>query len=122
MSQMTVEELNDLIRREFPQSNAILETISPRRCRVRIPINSSHLRPGGTVSGPTMMSLADNAMYLALLAEIGPVLLAVTTNLNIHFVRKPEADHDLLGECHIFKLGKKLAVGCLLYTSPSPRD
>ena len=81
MSQMTVEELNDLIRREFPQSKAILETISPRRCRVRIPINSSHLRPGGTVSGPTMMSLADNAMYLALLAEIGPVLLAVTTNL-----------------------------------------
>ena len=94
MSQMTVEELNDMIRREFPQSKAILETISPRRCRVRIPINSSHLRPGGTVSGPTMMSLADNAMYLALLAEIGPVLLAVTTNLNI----------------------------CLLYTSPRPRD
>ena len=84
MSQMTVEELNDLIRREFPQSKVILETISPRRCCVRIPINSSHLRPGGTVSGPTMMSLADNAMYLALLAEIGPVLLAVTTNLNIH--------------------------------------
>ena len=111
MSQMTVEELNDLIRREFPQSKAILETISPRRCRVRIPINSSHLRPGGTVSGPTMMSLADNAMYLALLAEIGPILLSVTTNLNIHFVRKPEADRDLLGECHIFKLGKKLAVG-----------
>ncbi len=58
-----------------------------------------------------MMALADTAMYLALLAELGPVLLAVTTNLNIHFVRKPENGRDLIGECSIFKLGKKLAVG-----------
>ena len=93
MSLMTVDELNDLMRREFPQSQTILEAISSRS------------------SGPTMMSLADTAMYLALLAEIGPVLLAVTTNLNIHFVRKPEPERDLIGECSIFKLGKKLAVG-----------
>jgi len=111
MSLMTVDELNDLMCREFPQSQTILEAISSRSSRVRIPVNVSHLRPGGTVSGPTMMSLADTAMYLALLGEIGPVLLAVTTNLNIHFVRKPEPERDLIGECSIFKLGKKLAVG-----------
>ena len=111
MSLMTVKELEDLMRREFPQNQITLESISSRSSRVRIPVNHSHLRPGGTVSGPTMMSLADMAMYLALLGEIGPVLLAVTTNLNIHFIRKPESAQDLIGVCNIFKLGKKLAVG-----------
>ena len=108
---MTVEELNALMRREFPQSNSLLEEVGGGRARVRIPVDHNHLRPGGTVSGPAMMSLADTSMYLALLGEIGPVLLAVTTNLNIHFMRKPEADRDLIGECTIFKLGTKLAVG-----------
>ena len=111
MSRMTVEELNALMRREFPQSNSLLEEVGGGRARVRIPVDHNHLRPGGTVSGPAMMSLADTSMYLALLGEIGPVLLAVTTNLNIHFMRKPEADRDLIGECTIFKLGTKLAVG-----------
>jgi uncharacterized protein (TIGR00369 family) len=108
---MTVKELEDLILREFPQNQIILESISSRSSRVRIRVNHSHLRPGGTVSGPTMMNLADMAMYLALLGEIGPVLLAVTTNLSINFVQKPESDKDVIGECSIFKLGKKLAVG-----------
>ena len=113
LSRMTVEELNALMRREFPQSNSLLEEVGGGRARVRIPVDHNHLRPGGTVSGPAMMSLADTSMYLALLGEIGPVLLAVTTNLNIHFMRKPEADRDLIGECTIFKLGTKLAVGTM---------
>ena len=121
MSRMTVAELNALMRREFPQSNSLLEEVGGGRARVRIPVDHNHLRPGGTVSGPAMMSLADTSMYLALLGEIGPVLLAVTTNFNIHFMRKPEADRDLIGECTIFKLGTKLAVGEVhIYSEGSP--
>ena len=80
-------------------------------CRVRRkPSATSSSRPGGTISGPTMMALADFAMYVAVLASIGPVPLAVTTNLNINFLRKP-AQRDLIAECRLLKLGKRLAVG-----------
>ncbi|MDP3546117.1 MAG: PaaI family thioesterase, partial [Phreatobacter sp.] len=68
------------------------------------------LLPGGTISGPTMMTLADTGLYVAILASIGPVALAVTTNLNINFLRKPD-QRDLLAECRLVKLGKRLAVG-----------
>ena len=68
------------------------------------------IRPGGTISGPTMMALADFAMYVGVLASIGPVPLAVTINLNINFLRKPAA-RDLIAECRLLKLGKRLAVG-----------
>ena len=69
------------------------------------------LRPGGTVSGPTLMALADFAMYVVLLSAIGPVGLAVTTNLNINFLRKGRAGQDVLAAAKILKLGKRLAVG-----------
>jgi uncharacterized protein (TIGR00369 family) len=68
------------------------------------------VRPGGTISGPTMMALADFAMYVAVLAAIGPVPLAVTINLNINFLRKP-APRDLVAEARLLKLGKRLAMG-----------
>jgi uncharacterized protein (TIGR00369 family) len=68
------------------------------------------LRPGGTISGPTMMGLTDFAMYVAILASIGPVPLAVTTNLNINFLRKP-TQKDLIADTKLIKLGKRLAVG-----------
>ena len=68
------------------------------------------LRPGGTISGPAMFGLADVALYGAVLSMIGPVALAVTTNMNINFLRKP-APKDLLAEARILKLGKRLAVG-----------
>jgi uncharacterized protein (TIGR00369 family) len=73
-----------------------------------------HLRPGGTVSGPSMFTLADLAMYAVTLAMIGPVALAVTTNCSIDFVRKPEAGRDLIGSARLLKLGKMLAVGDVL--------
>ncbi|MGL4281424.1 MAG: PaaI family thioesterase [Albidovulum sp.] len=76
-----------------------------------------HLRPGGTVSGPTMFGLADVAVYLAILARIGPVALAVTTNGSIDFLRKPAAGVDLLGEARLLKLGRVLAVGDVLIRS-----
>jgi len=110
MSQLTVEELRQLMREQFPQSDAVLEKIGPRWARVRIPVGPQHLRPGGTVSGPTMMALADTATYLALLAEIGLLVLAVTTNLTINFMRKPAPDRDVIGEAQLLKLGRRLAV------------
>ena len=74
-------------------------------------MRSEELRPGGTVSGPTMMTLADFALYVAILGEIGLVGLAVTTNLNINFLRKPSGGTDIRGECKLIKVGKALIVG-----------
>ena len=110
MTEATVESLQQLLREQFPQSDAVLEKLGPRWARVRIPVGPQHLRPGGTVSGPTMMALADTATYLTILGEIGPVVLAVTTNLNINFMRKPTASRDVIGEAQLLKLGRRLAV------------
>jgi acyl-coenzyme A thioesterase PaaI-like protein len=90
---MTVEELERFLRREFPQgfhsdSGLGIEAVWERGCRVRQAFRPMSIRPGGTISGPTMMALADFAMYVAVLATIGPVPLAVTINLNINFLRK----------------------------------
>jgi acyl-coenzyme A thioesterase PaaI-like protein len=91
---MTVEELERFLRSEFPQvfhsdSGLGIEAVWERGCRVRQAFRQISVRPGGTISGPTMMALADFAMYVAVLAAIGPVPLAVTINLNINFLRKP---------------------------------
>jgi uncharacterized protein (TIGR00369 family) len=112
---LTRKELTDLLRAEFPEmSNAMngcaIEELWHGRCRLRLPFDASTLRPGGTLSGATMMSLADFAMYVAVLSAIGWVPLEVTTNLNINFLKKPEA-RDLLAEARLIKLGKRLAVG-----------
>ncbi len=111
---MTVEEVSEFLDREFPQIHAggriySIDSISDGEAVVRVSASDAHLRPGGTVSGPTMMALADLAAYVVILAHIGPVALAVTTNLNINFLRKPEAG-DLLATCSLLKLGKRLAV------------
>jgi uncharacterized protein (TIGR00369 family) len=112
---MDVEALKRFLAQEFPQafhpkSGLSLEAVWHGGSRVRQAYLPRFIRPGGTISGPTMMALADVAMYVALLASIGPVPLAVTTNLNINFLRKPGA-RDLLAECRLLKLGQRLAVG-----------
>jgi uncharacterized protein (TIGR00369 family) len=84
---------------------------------VRLPVADRHLRPGGTISGPTMFSLADVSMYLATMAMIGPVTLAVTTNCSIDFMRKPAAGVDLIATGRLLKLGRVLAVGDVLIHS-----
>jgi uncharacterized protein (TIGR00369 family) len=84
---------------------------------LRLRVATRHLRPGGTVSGPSIFALADVAMYLAILARIGPVALAVTTNCSIDFMRKPVAGVDLLAEARVLKLGRTLAVGDVLVYS-----
>lgn len=96
--------------REFPQATFILESFDEDSVTVRRRVSTEDLRPGGTVSGPTMMSLADCAIYVAILREIGLIALAVTTSLNFNFLRKPVAGKDILGVCKLLKLGKSLAV------------
>ena len=112
---MDVEALNRFLAAEFPQSfhatsGLTIERVWHGGSRVRQAYQPQFIRPGGTISGPTMMALADFAMYVGLLASIGPVALAVTTNLTINFLRKPGA-RDLVAECRLLKLGKRLAVG-----------
>jgi uncharacterized protein (TIGR00369 family) len=112
---LSVAGLHRFLATEFPQvfhahSGLSIEEVWHGGGRVRQAYQAQFIRPGGTISGPTMMALADFAMYVGLLASIGPVPLAVTTNLNINFLRKPAA-RDLIAECRLLKLGKRLAVG-----------
>jgi uncharacterized protein (TIGR00369 family) len=112
---MSIAELERFLAREFPQafhseSGLRVDEAWFAGCRVRQDYRENLLRPGGTISGPTMMALADTATYVAVLASIGPVALAVTTSLNINFLRKPEP-RALVAECRLIKLGKRLAVG-----------
>ncbi|MEY5038477.1 MAG: hypothetical protein RL472_1583 [Pseudomonadota bacterium] len=94
-----------------------VEHVGPEGLILRLRVGEKHLRPGGTVSGPAMFGLADVAMYLAILAQIGPVALAVTTNCSIDFMRKPAAGRDVLAHARVLKLGRVLAVGDVLMTS-----
>lgn len=112
---MNVKQLEEFLAKEFsqffnPQSLLTIEEVRPAGARVRQGYNAQFIRPGGTISGPTMMALGDFTMYVAVLAAIGPVPLAVTTNLNINFLRKPEP-RDLIADCRLLKVGKRLAVG-----------
>jgi uncharacterized protein (TIGR00369 family) len=112
---MTLDDLRRFLAAEFPQmfhthAGLSIEAVWEGGCCVRQTFREMLVRPGGTISGPTMMALADFAMYVAVLAAIGPVPLAVTINLNINFLRKP-APRDLIGEARLLKLGKRLATG-----------
>ncbi|MDF1635546.1 PaaI family thioesterase [Mycoplana sp. MJR14] len=111
---MTVEDLNRFLETDFPEIHTdgkVFEVtdVGPGTVAMRLSPSQKHLRPGGTVSGPTMFALADVAAYCTVLAHIGPVALAVTTNLNINFLRKPEPG-PLTCDCRLLKLGKRLAV------------
>tara|TARA_R110002126_G_scaffold215746_2_gene361794 strand:- start:385 stop:810 length:426 start_codon:yes stop_codon:yes gene_type:complete len=109
---MNLDEVTDYIGEVFPQISHYgfeVEELIPGEITVSMKISSKDLRPGGTVSGPTMFTLADCASYLVILAHIGKVALAVTTNLNINFLNKP-AETDLIARAKLLKLGKRLAV------------
>ncbi|MZY06289.1 thioesterase [Acinetobacter pittii] len=107
------EEIVAFLEKEFPPSleHCTIESVTPKAAVVYYHVDQRHQRPGGTISGPTMMTLADFALYIAILGEIGIVGLAVTTNFNINFLRKPAADQDLRSECKLMKVGKSLVVG-----------
>ncbi len=111
---MNVDDINQFIEQHFPQINDggqcyFVESIEPGVATLRLEPDNRHLRPGNTVSGPTLFTFADIAAYVVILAHIGPVALAVTTNLNINFLRKPTLQ-TLHCRCRIMKLGKRLCV------------
>lgn len=116
---MDTAALNAFLRSDFPQhvDDFVVEEVREMEVRVRMLVCDRKLRPGGTVSGPSMFALADVSVYFAILGMIGPVGLSVTTNASIDFMRKPEADVDLISECRLLKLGKVLAVGDVLIYS-----
>jgi uncharacterized protein (TIGR00369 family) len=111
MSLVTVAEMADFLRLEFPQTRVTVEALGADEIVVAHEVGPAELRPGGTVSGPVMMTVADVALYVAILSKIGLVPLAVTTSLSINFLQKPSADRRILGRCRLMKLGKRLAVG-----------
>ena len=123
---MTIGALVRFLAAEFPQvfhgdSGLAIEEVWHGGARVRQAYQARSIRPGGTISGPTMMALSDFTMYVSILASIGPVPLAVTTNLNINFLRKPAA-RDLIADCRLLKLGRRLAVGEVNIRSDGQED
>jgi len=111
---MNAEQLQAYLAKVFPHAfgpgrPTRVEAVGKHTATVRFSAGERHLRPGGTVAGPALMALADSAAYVAILSALGPVSLAVTTNLSINFLRKAEPG-DLLAECTLIKLGKRLAV------------
>ena len=116
---MSANEIMSLLNNTFPQQAKFFEIdeLTVESLIVRHKIDESHLRPGGTISGPTMFSLADISLYILTMSRIGPVLLAVTTNCSMDFMRKPKAGSDLLAKTRLLKLGKNLCVGDVLIFS-----
>jgi acyl-coenzyme A thioesterase PaaI-like protein len=110
----TLDELRAYLVEIFPEfwkdGDLRVEGIAPMSATVRLIHRPKHLRPGGTISGPTMFAVCDAALFVAILGEIGPVAHAVTTSASINFLRKP-APADLIGKAKLIKLGKRLAVG-----------
>lgn len=114
-------EISDFLVNNFPQTRCIVEDVGKGTSVIRHNITEAELRPGGTVSGPVLMFVADVALYVAIFGEIGIVPMAVTTNININFLRKPSASASILGVCKLIKMGKTLAVGeVTMYSEGNP--
>lgn len=116
---MTIEQLQALLGTEFPQvhDRYVISELSPNRAVLRMPVSDTDLRPGGTVSGPSMFGLADVAFYVATMAMIGPQTLSVTTSCSINFMRKPAGHGVIRAEARILKLGRTLSVGDVMVYS-----
>ncbi len=121
---MDRDALTAFMAEAFPQvaDQFAVDAVSDAELVVRLMVDDRHLRPGGTVSGPTMFALADVAMYLAILARVGPKALAVTTSCAIDFMRRPAAGVPLLGTARVLKLGRVLAVGDVMIASEGASD
>ncbi|WP_204114204.1 PaaI family thioesterase [Shimia biformata] len=122
-AKMTAQEMMAFLDEVFPQvrNDFAIEHMDGQTVKVRLRVADRHLRPGGTVSGPAMFSLADVTAYVATMAPIGREALAVTTGCSIDFMRKPEAGRDLIAEGKVLKLGRALAViDVLIYSEGKP--
>lgn len=121
---MSADALNAFMAAGFvkwDRAGVTIEEAAHRFVRLRMVTGDRSLRPGGTVSGPTMFMLADTALYAAVLASVGPKALAVTVNMSINFLKKP-APKDLIAECRLLKLGKRLAVGDVVIRSDGEEE
>ena len=107
----TKADIVDFLTREFPQSNCVVEDVGNGSATIVQHVGPDDLRPGETVSGPLLMTVADVAIYVAILGTIGIVPLAVTTSLTINFLRKPAAGKPIVGVCQLIKVGRTLVVG-----------
>jgi uncharacterized protein (TIGR00369 family) len=117
---VTKADIIDFLKREFPQSKCVVEEVGNRSATVTHQVGPEHLRPGETVSGPLLMTVADVAIYVAILGTIGIVPLAVTTSLTINFLRRPAAGKPIVGVCQLMKVGRALIVGeVALYSQDS---
>ena len=113
MTDITIQEIELLTLESLPFAvdyGFRVDSVSLGTSTVRAPYQESFLRPGGTISGPVIMGLADYALFVAILTKIGLVELVVTTNLNINFLRRPDPG-DLVAVANVIKIGKRLAVG-----------
>src|SRR4051795_282455 len=108
---MGVDDLNEFLAGAFPDAPRAyrVEHVDEAGVRMRLPAAAGQIRPGGTLSGPTMMSLADGAAWLVTLSRIGPVALAVTSSLTISFLSKPQPA-DLLAHAALLRLGRRQSV------------
>ena len=120
---MSKIDLEKFLEKEFPQvsNNFKILNTKPNSLSMLMHISDEHLRPGGTVSGPTMFLLADVSFYLATLSIIGPKSLTVTTNCSINFLRKPNIS-NLISESRVLKIGKTLSVGDVLIYSEGIKE
>ena len=120
---MSKIDLEKFLEKEFPQvsNNFKILNTKPNYLSMLMHISDEHLRPGGTVSGPTMFLLADVSFYLVTLSMIGPKSLTVTTNCSINFLRKPNIS-DLISETRVLKIGKTLSVGDVLIYSKGIKE
>jgi uncharacterized protein (TIGR00369 family) len=112
MSKVTTNKFNEIINIELPSAAELgiyLQSIDEGKAELVLPYNEISLRPGGTIAGPFMMMLADVCMFAVVLSLLGEIKLAVTTSLNINFLRKP-SECDLVAKGNIIKMGKRLAV------------
>ena len=121
---MNRDQLTEYMEQVFPQvrRDFVVEDLSENTISVRLLVEDRHLRPGGTVSGPSMFSLADVSIYAIILARKGQQALAVTTGCSMDFMRKPDGGKDMISRCTLLKLGQSLAVGdVLLYSEGSDK-
>lgn len=125
LARVSVDDMNRIMREEVPMAGnlgILFESIEDGRATARLPFREDLLRPGGTVTGPAMMTMADVVMYGAVLSRIGPVKLAVTTSLNANFLRRP-GPGDLLADGRLIKCGRRLAYGeVTLVSADAPDD
>lgn len=118
----TKEEVEAFIAFEFPQTKCKVRAVGDAGSTVVHEVGTSELRPGGTVAGPVLMAVADVALYVAILGEIGIVPLTVTTSFSINFMRKPPAGRSIVAVCKLMKLGRSLAVGEVSLYSEGSKD